>query len=147
MTYDEYIEACDRIKEKNDEYLDLFYKDLTAKGFTDNTIDRHLSNVAFYINTYLLHEEALTIWYGIIKIDDYLGNFFIRRCMWSTPNSIKTTAASFKKFYKCMMDHGIIESKDYEFLCQIIKNKMKKWQEDCAIFNDYDMYGSSDPFY
>ena len=46
---------------------------------------------------------------GISMLDEYLGNFFIRKCMWSTPANIKTNATSIKKFYKCMLEHGKIE--------------------------------------
>ncbi len=38
------------------------------------------------------------------RINDFLGEFFIRKCMWSTPGTIKRTAASIKKFYKFMPD-------------------------------------------
>ena len=74
--------------------------------------------------------------YGIAKIDSFLGDFFIRKCMWSTPENIKSTAASIKKFYKCMMDCGIVKKSNYEFLCSEIKDGMKTWQADCAIYND-----------
>ena len=55
--------------------------------------------------------------------------------MWSTPGTIKSTAASIKKFYKCMLEHGKIEKADYEFLCREIKEGMPIWQEDCAVYN------------
>ena len=42
----------------------------------------------------------------IRKENGYPGYFFIRRCMCSTPSTVKGTAASIKKFYKCMLDHG-----------------------------------------
>ena len=44
--------------------------------------------------------------------------------MWSTPGNIKTTAASIKKFYKSMFEHGYIEKADYNFLCSEIKENM-----------------------
>lgn len=76
--------------------------------------------------------------YGTDRIDFFLGDFLIRKCMWSTPGSIKTAASSIKKFYKCMMDHGIVEKEDYEFLCSEIKEGMETWQKDCAMYNDPD---------
>ena len=75
---------------------------------------------------------------GVYMIDMFLGYFFIRKCMWSTPASIKSTAASIKKFYKCMLDHGKIEKEDYNSLCSEIKEGMSDWQADCAQFNDPD---------
>ena len=37
-------------------------------------------------------EESVTM------LGDFLGDYFIRKCMWSTPSSVKTTAARLKKF-------------------------------------------------
>ena len=71
-------------------------------------------------------------------IDDFLGYFFIRKCVWSTPATIKSTAASIKKFYKCMMEHGKIPKEDYERFCIEIRMGMEEWQNDCAIYNDPD---------
>jgi hypothetical protein len=57
--------------------------------------------------------------------------------MWSTPGTIKTTAASIKKFYKCMNEHGYISKDRYEDLCDVIKVNMEIWQDDCETFNNY----------
>jgi hypothetical protein len=81
---------------------------------------------------------------GISMLDEYLGNFFIRKCMWSPPANIKTNAASIKKFYKCMLDHEKIEKEDYEILCSCIKDSMEIWQYDCTVYNDPD---SPNPFF
>lgn len=138
MDYDNYGKACNEIRTKNSEYLKLFEQALIANGLKDRTIKRHVSNVDFYINDFLLYEEPLTMEYGIGKIDSFLGDFFIRKCMWSTPGNIKNTATSIKKFYKCMMEHEIVKNKDYEFLCHEIRNGMETWQMDCAVYNDPD---------
>ena len=74
---------------------------------------------------------------GVSGLDMFLGWFFIRKCMWSTPGTIKSTAASIKKFYKCMPDNKIDE-KDYKLLCDDIKENMEEWQYDCAMYNDLD---------
>lgn len=31
-------------------------------------------------------------------LSDFFGYFFIRKCMWSTPDTVKSTIASLKKF-------------------------------------------------
>lgn len=136
MNYDDNDKMCESIRLSNSKYLDIFEHTLLEAGLKDHTIKRHLSNIDFYINDFLLYAEPLTMEHGIEKIDLFLGNFFIRKCMWSTPGTIKSTAASIKKFYKCMADHEIIKKTDYEFLCNEIKNKMEIWQDDCALYND-----------
>ena len=138
MTYEEYEKLCKLQQAKNYEYLDIFEKDLMASGLSQKTIKKHLNNVDFYINTYLLREEPLEMAEGCSDmIDIFLGYFFIRKCMWSTPSTIKTTAASIKKFYKCMNEHGYISKDRYEDLCDVIKVNMEIWQDDCETFNNY----------
>lgn len=143
MDYEEYGKRCKEIRIENADFLKTFEDDLKAKGLSDKTISRHVSNVDFYINTYLLREDARMMEEGVAEIDMFLGDFFIRKCMWSTPAAIKSTAASIKKFYKSMLEHGKIKKSSYEFLCSEIKDGMERWQEDCAIYNDPD---SDNPF-
>ncbi|MGB8454484.1 MAG: hypothetical protein WCD89_19410 [Anaerocolumna sp.] len=88
-------------------------------------------------NEYLLREAPFKMQEGCgSKIDMFLGYFFIHKCMWSTPGTIKTTAASIKKFYKSMNNHGYVSKEEYNYLCTTIKENMEIWQDDCAAFNN-----------
>lgn len=141
--YEEYERECDKIRQTNEELLTLFEEELQNSGLSAKTVRRHLSNADFYINEYLLREGPRPMEDGITELDMFLGFFFIRKCMWSTPGTIKSTAASIKKFYKCMMNHGKIRKDDYAYLCDDIKENMEQWQTDCAVYNDSD---ASNPF-
>ena len=136
MEWEEYEKECDEIRMKNQEYLEIFEADI--KHLSPKTVRNHLENVDFYINHYLLREDPLSMDHGAYMLDGFLGYFFIRKCMWSTPASIKRTAASIKKFYKSMKDHGFISKDDYDYLCEEIKENMEDWQQDCAAYNDPD---------
>ena len=136
--YEEYERECDKIRQTNEELLTLFEEELQNSGLSAKTVRRHLSNADFYINEYLLREEPRPMEDGITELDMFLGFFFIRKCMWSTPGTIKSTAASIKKFYKCMLNHGKISKDDYAYLCDDIKENMEQWQTDCAVYNDPD---------
>ena len=98
----------------------------------------------FFLNEFLIRAGALPMEEGISMLDEYLGNFFIRKCMWSTPANIKTNATSIKKFYKCMLEHGKIEKEDSEILCSCIKDSLESRQCDCTIYNDPD---NPNPFF
>lgn len=135
MSYEEYEFECQKQMRRNDRFLEIFEEDLLSAGLNRNTVRKHLFNVDFYINTYLLREEPLDMEQGCTKIDMFLGYYFIHKCMWSTPGNIKTTAASIKKFYKSMFEHGYVKKDDYNFLCSEIKENMEEWQEYCARFN------------
>lgn len=143
MDYQAYEIACEKIREENKQYLGLFQAELKAASLSDKTIQRHLSNVDLFINDFLLYEEPVPMKDGCGHVELFLGDFYIRKCMWSTPGNIKTTAASLKKFYKCMADHGKVKKEEYNWLCETIKNELEQWQADCARFNDLD---EDDPF-
>lgn len=136
--YDEYEKECEEIIAANNELLHIFENDLAEAGLSRKTINSHLSNADFYINTFLLREDARPMADGTGMIDLFLGDFFIRKCMWSTPANIRTTATSIKKFYKCMLAHDKIKKQEYDYLCDEIKNGLPFWQADCEMYNDPD---------
>lgn len=136
MNYEEYEKACKKLKEENEKYLDLFLDELEKKNLTDKTIRNHYNNVYFYLNDFLQYEEPLNMKEGCNHLNEFFGYFFIRKCMWSTPATIKSTAASLKKFYKFMLENEKIAKEDYQEVCECIKFNMEDWQNTCAIYND-----------
>ncbi|MCC6124227.1 MAG: hypothetical protein IT426_04650 [Pirellulales bacterium] len=52
----------------------------------------------FYINTYLLYEDAIPANEGAGHISMFFGDGFPRKAMWAGRSSIKANAASLKKF-------------------------------------------------
>ena len=121
---------------ENKKYLDIFEAYLREKNLTDRTISTHMSNADFYINIFLPRADRQTLSDGCFNVSEFFGYYFIRKCMWSTPATIKSTAASLKKFYKCMMENGFVEATDYKNLCEEIKYEMEDWQETCRQYND-----------
>lgn len=106
------------------------------------TIKNHVNNANFYINDYLNDHNAASAKEGIsyFYIADFMDYFFIRKCMWSTPATVRSTAASLKKFYTFMYEKGLIEEEIIEeFKCQL-KESIEDWREDCEIYNDGGEY-------
>ena len=136
LEYDEYERQCKLREQENIRYLDEFEADLRAAGLKPATINKHLDNVSFYLSAFLTRSAPLDMRAGCYKVGEYLGGFFIRKCMWSTPNAIKSNAASFKKFYKSMLAHGHIRQDDFDVLQCIIKDDLDYWCDLCAEFND-----------
>ena len=60
---EEYEKQYEKIRKDNEELLAVFREDLS--NLKPTTIRRHLSNVDFYINEYLLYEEPLSFDEGI----------------------------------------------------------------------------------
>lgn len=130
MNYEEYEKAVEKITKVNEQYLILFQEYLLEKGLKDKTIRNHLNNVSFYINDYLNYYDPQEMVKGCYDISGFLGDWFIHKAMWSSRESIKSTAASIKKFYKCMLEKGHVSKADYQYLVETIKEKMPDWLEN-----------------
>ena len=59
MDYEQYLKICQSIQETNDLLLELFEEDLVKSGLKEKTINRHLSNVDFFLNEFLVRAGAL----------------------------------------------------------------------------------------
>lgn len=138
MDYKEYEVALEKAHKENEVYLEIFLKWLEKQKLTDKTIRTHYSNVEFYINDYLNYYEIQEMKDGCYAVNDFLGDWFIRKAMWSNPTTVKSNGASLKKFYACMLEHGYIEGKDYQHLVQTIKNNMPIWIENVIEYNTFD---------
>lgn len=135
--YEKYEADVALIKKQNEQYLNEFKVFLKSKGFVDKTIRKHVNNVDFYINTYLCYYEPQNMKCGCHCLSGFLGDWFIRKAMWSSCETIKANCGSIKKFYKLMLDKGYIELDDYAMLEFTIKEEKELW---LAAMYDYDNF-------
>ena len=133
--YRAYERECERIREENAAYLEVFERSLVEAGLSGKTVRRHVENADLYINDFLLRYDANPMQEGTALVGSFLGDCFIRKCMWSTPDAIRQYAASLKKFYKCMLAEGHIDADDYEYLIETIKEEKEDWIEECELYN------------
>ncbi|MCD8027598.1 MAG: hypothetical protein LUF02_02825 [Erysipelotrichaceae bacterium] len=138
MSFDEYgIFEKETINE-NRKYLDLFEQSLIDAGLTNKTIRKHMNNIDLFLNEFLLYYEPLKMQDGCSVIDDYLGDWFIRKIMWASKDSINSNCASLKKFYKLMLDKGYIKNEEYNVLLLTIKKEKQTWINCVEVFDDGD---------
>lgn len=125
--YEKYEKDCKTIRKANERLLDDFEDYLTSSGLSEKTIAKHLLNIDFYINHFLLYDDTREAKDGAYAIDKFLGYWFIRKAMWANRSSIKGNAASLKKFYTFMYEKGLIEIEDLAELKRTIKTGMSDW--------------------
>jgi site-specific recombinase XerD len=148
--YERYEKACKRIRKENDKLLDEFEKYLLSKGLKQKTAEKHVSNIDFYINDFLLYEDAIKAKNGIHDIGMFLGYWFIKKAMWSSPAQIKSNAASLKKFYTYMNEKGMVTKEDLDDLKARIKEDMPEWiatmkrYDNPSITNMHEVWGLED---
>ena len=125
--YEKYERECNRIREENKKLLNDFAQRLKSETLKDKTIKQHIENIDFYINQYLLYEDAVEAKDGTDGVDMFLGYWFIKKAMWSSSAQIKNNAASLKKFYTFLNQKGLIDSSELNQLKETIKEGMPEW--------------------
>lgn len=140
MDYDEKVEENEK---RNEKYINEFENWLTEKGLATKTIKKHLNNVDLYINMYLNYYDITKAEDGMNQIYLFLKGWFIEKCLWSSKNSLKETAASIKKFYQYMSENNYVSSEDYKDMCILIKDNMNDFLEQVDAFDNgtyYDIF-------
>jgi site-specific recombinase XerD len=139
MNYEEYERECNRIRNENKKLLAAFETWLSAKGLSQKTIKKHTSNVDFYINIFLLYEDAIEAKDGAERIDSFLGYWFTKKAMWASKAAIKENAASLKKFYQYLYEEGKVSEEAFSALKESIKEDMPEWLATMDRYMDPDI--------
>ncbi|MHA1901953.1 MAG: hypothetical protein ACTSW5_13735 [Promethearchaeota archaeon] len=99
------------------------------KKLKSETIDKHISIISFFYETYLhQYEEMHILDVEGATIEDFLGNWYIRKVISSNKSDIVEILASFKKFYKFLLDRGYIKQDQYEEILAECKNPKKYYR-------------------
>jgi site-specific recombinase XerD len=138
-SYEQYEKECERIRRENERILTDFEKWLYDKRLSKTTINQHRSNIDFYINDFLLYEDAIEAANGAGDVGVFLGYWFIRKAMWASKTAIKENAASLKKFYQFMFEAGKISHGTLEDLKVMIKEEMPDWFATMERYDDPNM--------
>lgn len=137
--YEKWEKDCKKIKQQNAKLLEEFAEWLGKFGLVAKTINKHADNIGFYINHFLLYEDAIPAKDGSDMIGEYLGYWFIKKAMWANVSAVKQNISSFKKFYQFMMEKGEIKVSKLDELKQIIKNEKSEWIEIMRRYDDPDI--------
>ena len=130
------------IEKENKKLISEFEKYLNSKNLAPKTVQKHVDAAYFYIDVFLNDHYVVSAKEGInyTYIADYFDYFFIRKCMWSTPETLRSEVASIKKFYAFMYEKGLVSDEDFDEFRYMIKESIDDWCEDCQIYNDGGEY-------
>lgn len=123
----DYEEKVDEIRQENKRYLLEFKEQLLKEGLKEKTVRNHVANVSLYINEFLVYYAPQKMHEGCKEVDWYLGEWFIRKVLWSSKTAIQNNCASIKKFYRCMLEKGHIKQEDFDLLVFTIKEEKEEW--------------------
>ena len=133
--YEKYENECKQIRETNKPLLIEFEHSLKSSGLSKTTINNHVSNIDFYVNEYLLYEDAIEAKDGVGAVGMFLGYWFIKKAMWASQTNVKGNATSLKKFYTFLYERGLIKKDELDDLKETIKEDMPEW---LATLDRYD---------
>ncbi len=134
--YDQYEAECEKVRKENRNVLDGFRKYLELKKLSEKTVNKHVYNIDFYINDFLLYEEPLKPREGVNMLNSFLGYWFIRKALWASVTSIKENITSLKHFYSCLHQNGDVTSEELYEMKQDIKENKDEWLETLRAFDD-----------
>lgn len=77
--YQKYEIECEKIRKQNAKLLDEFAFWLQKSNLKEETIGQHVNNIDFYINEYLLYEDATEAKGGVFRTGMFLGYWFIKK--------------------------------------------------------------------
>ncbi|MEA1973176.1 MAG: recombinase, partial [Candidatus Cloacimonadota bacterium] len=126
----EWERQIEEAKKHNNKLLIEFEKHLKTKSLKSKTIKNHTDNVEFYANGFLLRYEIIPVEKGILRIGDYLGDFFIRTASWASKYTIQENIASFKKFYSFLNKNGKVSNNKLAEMKELIKDEKSDWIEE-----------------
>jgi len=135
-TYEQYEKECKAIRQENVRLLEEFAVWLQAKSLATSTVEKHVGNIDFFVNEFLLYEDPQPAAEGAPDIGMFLGYWFIRKAMWASQASIRSNAASLKKFYRFMFEQGRVAEGELDLLKATIKDEMPDWLETLSRYDD-----------
>ena len=141
--HEQYEQAGQALREENASLLEEFDSWLRTKGLSDRTVKRHCDKIDFYINEFLLYEDITPPAKGVDEIGMFLGYWFIRKAMWASQSSMRSYAASLRKFYQFMVERGSVDQEALNELNVRIKEDMPEWLETLRRYDDPSI---KDPF-
>lgn len=135
-SYETFEEECEEIRKENKILLKGFKAWLIKKNLSGKVIQKHCSNVDFYINDFLLYEDTIRPADGASEIGSFLGRWFIRKAMWASKTTIKENASSLKKFYQFMLESNKVSKESLNELKERIKEEMPDWIATVERYDD-----------
>ena len=134
--YSDYEAECERCRKENRDLIRGFTRYLEDKGLSKKTVKKHVENMDFYINDFLLYYAPLRAAAGVNEVDEFLGSWFIRKALWASVTTVKDYMASLKHFYTYMNMIGQVSDTELAEMKREIKENRQEWIEAIRRYDD-----------
>jgi site-specific recombinase XerD len=77
---------------------------LEAAGLSKKTVKNHVDNIDFFAEYLVYYEPCKLDEADASDVYGFLSDWFPRKAMWASPNSTRSNMASFRKFFKFLVE-------------------------------------------
>ena len=115
------------LEEETEKLVESFYNYLKQeKGLSEETASEHAHQIGFFALHYLIgYEEKSLLGVTSMDIEDYLGNWYIRKVWGSGKSDVRSILVAFKKFYKFLHERGDMEEEQLTDILSACENPQK----------------------
>jgi hypothetical protein len=129
-----------RLEKEVEKFVEAFYNYLKQeKGISEETASAHAYQIRFFALHYLIgYEEKSLLEVTGSDIEDYLGNWYIRKVFGSGRSDVRSILVAFKKFYKFLHERGNLEEEELKDILSACDNPQR-------YIRRFDAYMELDP--
>ena len=137
MAEEDYEEMAARLTEANEEHLAHFTNDLILKKKMGKIkAHEHADRLRFFGNDYLLNYGEGDLVEGVSSFPSFVGDWFIRKCMWSDASSVKANVESFRLWLRFLGESKRISREELMHLHQCLDQDLEMWCLRARCYND-----------
>lgn len=153
MAEESYEEMAERLTSANEEQLAYFTNDLILeKKMGKRKAHEHAERLRLFANDYLVNYRQCGLLEGLENFPDFVGDWFIRKCMWSDENAVIENVESYRLLVQFLKETERIEEKRGEQLVRRVDGQLERWcrrarcygSEDFEIENLFHVTGGWD---
>lgn len=112
-----YKKVAKEIRANNELVLQAFENYLKENlGLGDNIIKRHVGEVRFFMNEYLLHDGIQIISDDSYEPCNYIENFYPHKSISPTVTEVRNIGAALKKFYEFLAKAKVLSKEDLSYV-------------------------------
>ena len=129
-----------RLEKEVEKFVESFYNYLKQeKGISEETASAHAHQIRFFALHYLIGYEGKSLLEVTgSDIEDYLGNWYIRKVFGSGRSDVRSILVAFKKFFKFLHECGNLEEEELKDILSACDNPQR-------YIRRFDAYMELDP--
>ncbi len=140
MAEEEYEDIVARVEAANEELLGHFINVLILeKGVGKRKAHQYADDLRFFGNEYLLDYGGDNLLEGLSSFPSFVGDWFIRKCMWSDEVTLGRNVEAFGLFLRIQMEWGKIKQDEVNAWDDRCQKDLELWCLRVKVYNSPEM--------